>query len=168
MSIFEVGRLCVKLAGRDAGKKCVVVDSIDVNYVMVDGATRRKKVNIKHLEPLDQVLDIKSGASHSDVKTAFEKIGVKVVDTKSKEAKERPKRMKKAKVKPEPKAKEAKPKKEEKKVEEKAEKEVKKEELKPVEEKKEEASKEVENEEAVPEEKPVAEEEPSEEIKEVI
>ena len=54
MSIFEVGRLCVKLAGRDSGKKCVVVEKVDQQYVLVDGATRRKKVNIRHFEPLDQ------------------------------------------------------------------------------------------------------------------
>ena len=165
MSIFEVGRLCVKLAGRDAGKKCVVVDLIDSNYVVVDGMTRRKKVNIKHLEPLDKILEIKSGASHNDVKKVFDSIGLTVFETKPKEAKERPKHMKKVKVKKEVKPKAAKkeePKaeaKEEKKVEEK--KEVKKE----VKEEKKEEPKE-EKKEVVPEAKP--EEKPSEEIKEVI
>jgi len=93
MSLYEIGRLCVKLAGRDAGKRCVVVEQVDKQYVLVDGATRRRKININHLEPLAQMLDVKSG-SHADVKTAFEKIGVTVLETKKKESKERPKKQK--------------------------------------------------------------------------
>ncbi|MBT3836401.1 50S ribosomal protein L14e [Candidatus Woesearchaeota archaeon] len=111
MSLYEVGRLCVKLAGRDAGKRCVVVEQVDKQYVLVDGATRRRKVNINHLEPLAEMLDVKSG-SHADVKAAFGKIGVEVLETKKKESKERPKKQKvkkgkvakKEEAKPEPKA----------------------------------------------------------------
>ena len=29
MALFTVGRLCVKLAGRDAGQKCVVLSEVD-------------------------------------------------------------------------------------------------------------------------------------------
>ena len=50
--MFEIGRLCVKIAGRDAGLKCLVVEVIDDNYVLIDGQTRRRKCNIKHLEPV--------------------------------------------------------------------------------------------------------------------
>ena len=57
--MYKVGRLCVKLAGRDAGKKCVIVDVLKDNYVMIDGATRRRKCNIAHLEPLDKCIKIK-------------------------------------------------------------------------------------------------------------
>ena len=35
--MLEVGRLCIKLAGRDAGKKAVVVENIDSNFVLIDG-----------------------------------------------------------------------------------------------------------------------------------
>ena len=91
MSIYEVGRLCVKLAGRDAGKKCVILEQFDNTYVLVDGATRRKKVNIKHLEPLAEVIKIKNNASHEDVKAAFTKLGVEVMDTNPKQTPERAK-----------------------------------------------------------------------------
>jgi large subunit ribosomal protein L14e len=60
---FEIGRVCVKLAGRDAGKKCVVVDVLDKGFVLIDGETRRRKVNSLHLEPLAQVVEISKGAS---------------------------------------------------------------------------------------------------------
>lgn len=41
--MLEVGRVCVKTAGRDATKLCVVVEEIDETFVLVDGNTRRKK-----------------------------------------------------------------------------------------------------------------------------
>jgi large subunit ribosomal protein L14e len=100
MNLFQVGRLCVKLAGRDAGRKCVVVEQVDSNYVLVDGNVRRKKVNVKHLEPLAQVIEIKEKANHTEVESEFKKLGEKVWNTKKKESKERPKRMKAKKVKP--------------------------------------------------------------------
>ena len=35
--MMEIGRLCVKLAGRDSNRKCVIIDVVDDNYVFVDG-----------------------------------------------------------------------------------------------------------------------------------
>lgn len=69
--MIEIGRVCVKLAGRDAGKKCVVVDLVDENIVLIDGFTRRRKCNLRHLEPLEQVIEIKNGASSEEVYSAF-------------------------------------------------------------------------------------------------
>jgi large subunit ribosomal protein L14e len=88
--MFEIGRLCIKLAGRDATKKCVVVDIIDDRFVLIDGETRRRKCNVLHLEPLMEKLAIKKGASESDVKSAFKKIGIEIAETKPKQAGERP------------------------------------------------------------------------------
>lgn len=95
MSLFEVGRLCVKIAGRDAGRKCVVVENISEGYVVVDGDVRRKKVNVKHLEPLSEMVGVKDKASHEDVKKAFEKLGLAVWERKSKKVSSRPKKVKK-------------------------------------------------------------------------
>ena len=89
MSIYNVGRLCLKIAGRDAGKKCVIIESIDNAFVLVDGATRRKKVNVKHLEPLATEIDIKEKASHEDVKAAFDKLEIEVWNKKSKKVAKR-------------------------------------------------------------------------------
>ncbi|MBI4980544.1 50S ribosomal protein L14e [Candidatus Woesearchaeota archaeon] len=110
MALFEVGRLCVKLAGRDAGRKCVVVEQLDPTYVLVDGATRRKKVNIKHLEPLAETIELNSGASHEEVKDVFEKLGLDVFDSKPKQTPPRKKHLKKVKDKTEKKTVKAKPK----------------------------------------------------------
>jgi large subunit ribosomal protein L14e len=88
--IMEIGRVCTKIAGRDAKNKCVIVDVIDDNYVLIDGQVRRKRCNIKHLEPLAQSIDLKKGASHQDVVNAFKKMGLRVLDSKPKEPKEKP------------------------------------------------------------------------------
>jgi len=61
MPAIEVGRICVKIAGREAGEKCVIVEVIDDKFVEVVGTSmKNRKCNIKHLEPLDQIIEIKS------------------------------------------------------------------------------------------------------------
>ncbi len=86
--MIEIGRLCVKTAGRDARMKAVIVEILDDNFVVIDGETRRRKVNIKHIEPLAKVFAIESGVSHDDVVALFEKeLGVKIAEKKPKEEK---------------------------------------------------------------------------------
>ena len=89
--MFEVGRICVKIAGRDAGQKCVIVEVLDDRYVLVDGMTRRRKCNKIHLEPIEKTLDIKSNASHEDVVKAFKSIDVEVKTSKPRPKTEKPK-----------------------------------------------------------------------------
>jgi len=93
--MMDVGRICVKIAGRDAGKKCVIVETLKDNYVIIDGQTRRKKCNVIHLEPLDQKLGIASNADHAAVVAAFKKLGVEIVESKKRQpAGPRPKKQK--------------------------------------------------------------------------
>ena len=87
--MIEIGRICLKLAGRDAGREAVIVDILDGNYVLIDGNVRRRKCNILHLEPTERKIDIEEGASHSDVKKEFDKLKIPVWETKKKEIKER-------------------------------------------------------------------------------
>jgi len=93
--MFEVGRVCVKIAGRDAGQKCVIVSVLDDKTVLIDGMTRRRKCNKIHLEPLNKVLDIKDNASHEDVAKAFKTIDLEVKTTKPKAKTVKPKVVKK-------------------------------------------------------------------------
>ena len=61
MPAIEVGRVCVKIAGREAGEKCVIVEVIDDKFVEVVGTNiKNRRCNIKHLEPVDQTIEIKS------------------------------------------------------------------------------------------------------------
>jgi large subunit ribosomal protein L14e len=82
--MIEIGRVCVKIAGRDAGLKCVVVEDLGKNLVLIDGQTRRRKCNVAHLEPIAQKLDISKGASHDQVVKAFKSVEVSIVERKSK------------------------------------------------------------------------------------
>ncbi len=76
MSVMDVGRVCVKLTGRETGSRCVIVDVIDRNYVMVTGpeeltGVRRRRVNLSHLSPLDETVDISRNASDDDIAALF-------------------------------------------------------------------------------------------------
>lgn len=84
--MYDIGRICIKLAGRDSNKYCVIVDKIDNNYVLVDGQTRRKKVNIKHLMALKKTISLDKNASHEKVVQELQKLGI-VVKQHKKEAK---------------------------------------------------------------------------------
>ncbi len=95
---MKQGQLCVKLAGRDAGRKCVIVEILDKNFVTIDGNVRRRKCNKIHLIPLKETVDIKNKASHSDVITAFKKLKLDVWETKPKKAGERPRKIRKGKT----------------------------------------------------------------------
>lgn len=76
MGLIEVGRVCIKTAGREAGKKCVVVKIIDKNFVEITGpkeltGVRRRRVNVKHLLPLPLKIDIPDDAEDSEVLEAL-------------------------------------------------------------------------------------------------
>ena len=78
MPSIEVGRICVKLNGRETGQKCVIVDVIDKNFVLITGpkkisGVRRRRTNLKHLEPTDDMIEVKKGASDEDVTKAIGK-----------------------------------------------------------------------------------------------
>jgi large subunit ribosomal protein L14e len=61
MPAIEVGRVCIKIAGRESGEKCVIVEIIDDKFVEVVGKTiKNRRCNIKHLEPVVQIIEIKS------------------------------------------------------------------------------------------------------------
>jgi large subunit ribosomal protein L14e len=82
IKMIEVGRVCMKIAGRDSGNLAVVVEMIDSTYVLIDGNVRRKKCNLRHLEPTKTKLKIKAKASTADVKAAMKKAGLEVVEKK--------------------------------------------------------------------------------------
>ena len=57
MAAIQVGRVCIKTKGRDAGVKVVVTKVIDENFVMVRSPARKKtperKCAVLHLEPTE-------------------------------------------------------------------------------------------------------------------
>ena len=80
MPAIEVGRICVKQAGRENGKKCVVIDVMDKSFVLVTGpkkvtGVKRRRVNINHVSPLVDKIEVKRGASDEEVTTSLETAG---------------------------------------------------------------------------------------------
>ncbi|MFH0848773.1 MAG: 50S ribosomal protein L14e [archaeon] len=78
MPAIEVGRICVKTAGREAGKKCVIVDVIDKSFVLVSGpkelsGVKRRRTNVTHIEPTADHIEIKKGAEDQEIIKALEK-----------------------------------------------------------------------------------------------
>lgn len=76
MPAIEIGRVCVKVSGREAGRKCVIVDMMDKNFVLVTGpktvsGVRRRRVNVNHVEPLQDKVDVNRGASDEEVAEAL-------------------------------------------------------------------------------------------------
>jgi len=96
LKMFDVGRVCVKIAGRDARKSCAVVEVIDDNYVLIDGQTRRRKCSLAHLEPTKKTIDIKKGASNKTVAKALSDIGIECQE-KVEKPKDKPKKEEKSK-----------------------------------------------------------------------
>ncbi len=75
--MMEVGRVCVKLTGHEAGRRCVIVDVVDNVYVVVSGPwVKRRRCNIAHLEPLEQKVEIAKGASDDEAKRALGAAGL--------------------------------------------------------------------------------------------
>ena len=77
MPAIEVGRVCVKVAGRESGRKCVIVDVMDKSFVLVTGpkkvtGVKRRRVNINHVAPLEDVIQVKRGASDEEVTQMLE------------------------------------------------------------------------------------------------
>jgi large subunit ribosomal protein L14e len=101
--MMEIGLICVKIAGRDSRKKCVIVDIIDEKYVLIDGETRRRKCNTIHLEPLGKKIHISKGADSKEVIEAFKELGIEIKESNKKEATIRPRKVRKSaeKIKPE-------------------------------------------------------------------
>ena len=78
MAGFDVGRICVKLSGREAGKKCLVLDVIDKNFALITGppkltSVKRRRVNIQHIEATPERVEIKKSATDEEVLRALEK-----------------------------------------------------------------------------------------------
>lgn len=94
--MMDIGRVCLKIAGRDAHKTCVIVEKINDTYVIIDGQTRRRKCNVKHLEPMNQLIDIKEKASHDNVVEAFKKLNLEIKETKPKNASQKPTKSRKS------------------------------------------------------------------------
>ena len=60
MSGIEIGTVCIKTRGREAGSKVVVVDfDAKTQFVVIDGPKiKRRKCNLRHLFPTTEKISI--------------------------------------------------------------------------------------------------------------
>jgi large subunit ribosomal protein L14e len=68
------------MAGRETGKRCVIVDVMDKSFVLVTGpkkvtGVKRRRANINHLDPLQEKIDVKRGASDEEITQTLESAG---------------------------------------------------------------------------------------------
>jgi large subunit ribosomal protein L14e len=78
MSTIEVGSICIKTCGREAGCRCVIVDVVDKNFALVTGppkitGVKRRRVNIKHLEKTGDKVNIMKGSTDEEVAQVLNK-----------------------------------------------------------------------------------------------
>jgi len=81
VATLTVGRVAMKIAGREAGKYCVVIKAAKDNFVEVTGpkvltGIKRRRCNIEHLEPTEHQVKIVTEASDRAVIDALEKDGI--------------------------------------------------------------------------------------------
>ncbi len=87
--MIEVGRVIVKIAGRDAGKVGAIIDVYENNYVLIEGEVRRRKVNLNHLELLDKKITVEAQADKKTVVSQLKSLGYEIEEKESKEKKDK-------------------------------------------------------------------------------
>ncbi len=103
---MNVGRVCVKIAGREAGSFCVIIERGDKTFALIDGPVKRRKCNIVHLEPTNKVVDVSKSMDKKEILDRLAALGlisaeeVKLWNEKKPHiSKPRPAKVKKVKVK---------------------------------------------------------------------
>lgn len=79
--MIEPGRICMKIAGREAGKYAVIVENVDDNFVLITGpksvtGVKRRKCNIDHIEPTEHKFDVSSKVDDASVEGLWKSSGL--------------------------------------------------------------------------------------------
>jgi large subunit ribosomal protein L14e len=77
---IEIGRICIKTSGREAGKKCVIAEVIDQNFVLITGpkaitSVKRRRANINHIKTTNEIIEIKKSATDEEITEALKTAG---------------------------------------------------------------------------------------------
>jgi len=66
--IMEIGQICLKTTGREAGRKVVILSEAKSGKVLIDGEKiKRRECNVLHLFPLKEKIKIGKDAKHEEV-----------------------------------------------------------------------------------------------------
>ncbi|OGI11956.1 50S ribosomal protein L14e [Candidatus Micrarchaeota archaeon RBG_16_36_9] len=79
--MLEPGRVVLKIAGREAGKYAVIVDTVKDNFVLITGpksitGVKRRKCNIDHIEPTEHKFDVKQDVDDSSLENIWKSSGL--------------------------------------------------------------------------------------------
>lgn len=67
MALLEIGRICIKRAGKNSGEKVIIV-GFEKNLPIVEGLhSKRKKCNPKHLFPTVKKAELKENPPREEV-----------------------------------------------------------------------------------------------------
>lgn len=65
---MEIGQVCIKTKGREAGNKVVILSKVSEGKVLIDGPkVKRKNCNVLHLFPINKKIKIQKEAKHEEV-----------------------------------------------------------------------------------------------------
>jgi large subunit ribosomal protein L14e len=106
--MLELGRIVMKIAGREAGKYAVIVENNNDGFVMITGpkaitGVKRRKCNIEHIEPTEHKFDIKAKATDDSVEKLWrnsellKELEINVPEKREFKKKEKPEKKSKAK-----------------------------------------------------------------------
>lgn len=78
---LDVGRICMKIAGREASRYCVIVEKVKDNFVLITGpksitGVKRRKCNIDHIEPTEHKFDIGAKADDASIEGLWKGSGL--------------------------------------------------------------------------------------------
>ncbi len=83
MVSLDIGRVCIKTVGREAGKYAAVLKKLadeksKDSFVLITGPklltdVKRRRCNVEHLEPTQHILEIKEDATDEEVIEAYKK-----------------------------------------------------------------------------------------------
>src|SRR3989344_523850 len=76
--MVKIGDVVMKIAGRDAGRVGIVTEDLGKGFFMVDGDTRKKKVNVKHIEFLGKEGRVGKGSTREELRKEINNLGFKV------------------------------------------------------------------------------------------
>jgi len=79
--MIELGRVVLKIAGREAGKYAVIVEKINNDFVLITGpksitGVKRRKCNIDHIEPTEHKFEIDSKADDATIESMWKNSGL--------------------------------------------------------------------------------------------
>lgn len=65
---MEIGQVCIKTKGREAGRKVIVISTPKNGRVLIDGKqVKRRECNMLHLFPTNEKIKIAKEAPHEAV-----------------------------------------------------------------------------------------------------